>query len=121
MRYTPSEKLEIIRLVDESDLPVKRTLGHLGVGRSTFYEWYQRYLEEGPDGLAARPSQRRRFWNRIPDRERERVVAIALEKAGLVTRANLLSWDPDNPCLPSIRSLVLLGVRAGEKVRARSV
>ena len=90
MRYTPSEKLEVIRLVEESDLPVKRTLTHLGVGRSTFYEWYRRYVEEGPDGLAPRPSQRRRFWNRIPDRERERVVAIALEKPALSARE--LAW-----------------------------
>jgi len=86
VRYTRSEKLEIIRLVEQSDLPVKRTLAQLGVGRSTFYEWYRRYLDEGPAGLASRPSQRRRFWNRIPDLERERVVEVALEKPDLSAR-----------------------------------
>jgi len=29
MRYASPEKMEIIRLVEESDLPVKRTLGEL--------------------------------------------------------------------------------------------
>ena len=40
MRYPASEKLEIIRLVEESRLSVKRTLEKLGVSRSKFYRWY---------------------------------------------------------------------------------
>ena len=86
MKYTQAEKMEIIRLVEESDLPVKRTLAQLGIGRSTFYEWYRRYVDEGYGGLAPRPSQRRRFWNRIPDVERERVVEVALQKPELSSR-----------------------------------
>ena len=39
MRYAASEKLEIIRLVEQSDLPVKRTLVQLGIPRTTFYRW----------------------------------------------------------------------------------
>ena len=34
MRYPASEKLEIIRLVEGSHLPVKRTLDKLGVSRA---------------------------------------------------------------------------------------
>ncbi len=45
MRYSASEKLEILRLVEESDLPVKLTLEQLDVPRSTFYRWYRRYVE----------------------------------------------------------------------------
>jgi hypothetical protein len=37
MRYPASEKLEIIRLVEQSHLPVKRTLAKLCVARATFY------------------------------------------------------------------------------------
>lgn len=37
MRYAASEKLEIIRLVEGSHLPVKRTLEKLRVSRPTFY------------------------------------------------------------------------------------
>ena len=43
MRYPASEKLEIIRLVEQSHLPVRRTLEKLGIRPSTFYRWYDRY------------------------------------------------------------------------------
>jgi len=43
MRYSQAEKMEIIRLVETSAQPVKRTLAELGVPRSTFYRWYARY------------------------------------------------------------------------------
>ncbi len=44
MRYPASEKREIIRLVERSHLPTKRTLTMLGVPRTTFYRWYDRYI-----------------------------------------------------------------------------
>jgi transposase-like protein len=37
MRYPASEKLEIIQLVEQSSLPVKRTLEKLGIPRASFY------------------------------------------------------------------------------------
>ena len=37
MKYPASEKLEIIRLVEQSALPVRRTLGTLSIPRATFY------------------------------------------------------------------------------------
>ena len=37
MRYPASEKLEIIRLVEQSHLPIKQTLDKLGIPRTTFY------------------------------------------------------------------------------------
>ena len=49
MRYPASEKLEIIRTVEGSHLPVKQTLDMLGIPRTTFYRWYDRYLEGGFD------------------------------------------------------------------------
>ena len=39
MRYRAAEKLEIIRLVEQSSLSVRRTLAQLGIPRSTFYLW----------------------------------------------------------------------------------
>jgi putative transposase len=56
MRYRAAEKLEIIRLVEQSPLPVRRTLIQLGISRATFYRWYQRYQARGAVALA---SQRR--------------------------------------------------------------
>ncbi len=48
MRYAASEKLEIIRLVEQSSLPVRRTLGQIGIPKSTFYSWYDSYAVGGP-------------------------------------------------------------------------
>jgi putative transposase len=79
MRYNQSEKTEIIRMVEDSQLSVKRTLWELDVPRSTFYSWYKRYQENGIDGLTGHWNGPRRFWNRIPDTERKKVVQLALE------------------------------------------
>ena len=78
MRATASQKMETIRLVEDSELGVKRTLEMIGVPRSTFYRWYDRYQEEGFEGLKPRAGQERRYWNRIPDEERQQVVETAL-------------------------------------------
>ena len=66
MRYPASEKLEIIRLVEQSHLPAKRTLDTLGVPRTTFYRWYNSYLQGGLEALEDRPPKPSRVWNRIP-------------------------------------------------------
>ena len=47
MRHNPSEKLEIIRIVEDSELSVRQTLKEIGIHCSTFYNWYRRYLEDG--------------------------------------------------------------------------
>ena len=44
MRRTAAEKYALIRLVEGSELPVRRTLRELRINRSTFYPWYHRYL-----------------------------------------------------------------------------
>ena len=80
MRFTVSEKFEIIRLIEESDLSVRMTLSQLSIPKSTFYDWYNRYLEEGYDGLYRRKSSGCQQWNQIPETEREEVVTIALEE-----------------------------------------
>ena len=79
MRHSQAEKMHVIRLVEESELPVKQTLAELGVPRSTFYAWYRRYQAAGYEGLANRRPRARQFWNRIPDSVREQVVDIALQ------------------------------------------
>jgi transposase InsO family protein len=90
MRHTAAEKMEIIRLVEGSELPVKRTLQELNVARSSFYRWYRAYREHGLDGLTNRTPSQQRFWNRIPEAERRKVVQIALEKPELSPRE--LAW-----------------------------
>ena len=51
MRYAASEKLEIIRQVKGSHLSVRQTLAKLGIPRTTFYRWYDRYRQCGEAGL----------------------------------------------------------------------
>jgi putative transposase len=77
-RTSASEKYEIIRMVEDSALPVKQTLHEIGVSRSTFYRWYEQYQRDGTEGLQDQSSQPRQFWNRIPETVREQVVQIAL-------------------------------------------
>ena len=86
MRYPASEKLEIIRLVEQSHLPVRRTLVQIGVPPTTFYRWYDRYVEHGPEGLEDRLSRPSRVWNRIPDAVREQIVELALSEPDLSPR-----------------------------------
>ena len=78
MRRTAAEKHELIRLVEDSKLPVRQTLRELRLNRSTFYRWYHRYLQHGRAGLEPRPAAARRYWNRIPPQVRQRVVDAAL-------------------------------------------
>jgi transposase-like protein len=47
MRYSQAEKMEVIRLVEDSGLSVRLTLEEFGVPRSTFCRWYQPLLEDG--------------------------------------------------------------------------
>ena len=49
---TASEKLAIIRLVEESELSVRRTLREIRLSRSSFYRWYAAYEQDGLAGLA---------------------------------------------------------------------
>ncbi len=61
MRRSQAEKIEIIHLVEHSELSISRTLDELDVPRSTFYRWYQRYQEEGLDGVANLKPRKMRF------------------------------------------------------------
>jgi putative transposase len=91
MRRSAAEKREIIHLVEHSALSVKRTLEELDVPRSSFYRWYQRYQADGVQGLQPQPSQRRRFWNRIPEPVRQEIVDLALAQPDRSPRQ--LAWQ----------------------------
>ena len=86
MRYPASEKLEIIRLVEGSHLPTKRTLDKLGIPRTTFYRWYDRYQTGGPEALEDRSPRPSRVWNRIPEPVREKIKDLALKESDLSPR-----------------------------------
>ena len=86
MRYPSTEKLEIIRLVEQSHLPTKQTLDRLGIPRTTFYRWYDKYIEGGIEALEDKAPMPARVWNRIPDDVREQIIDLALEEPELSPR-----------------------------------
>jgi putative transposase len=86
VRRTASEKMEIIGLVEGSDLSVRATLRQPGIPKSTFYGWYQRVLTAGFDGLHDRKPTRTAGWNRIPKAIKDEVLDLALERTDLSPR-----------------------------------
>ncbi|WP_425568146.1 IS3 family transposase [Snuella lapsa] len=90
MHYSPSEKYEIIRLVEQSELGVTRTLKELKINKTTFYNWYNAYLEKGYGGLVRKRSKSNTAWNKINEADRDKVVELALENPELSSRE--LAW-----------------------------
>jgi putative transposase len=86
MRYPAAEKLEIIQLVEQSHLPVRRSLEQIGIPRSTFYRWCDLHQTGGPEALDDCSPRPDRVWNRIPDDVRARIVTLALDEPELSPR-----------------------------------
>ena len=56
------------------------TLAQLDISKSTFYAWYKRYLDGGPDALEDRKPVPRQIWNKVPAEIGEAVVEPALQQ-----------------------------------------
>ena len=79
MRYPAAGKLDIIRLLEQSRLPVRRTLDKPGILPARFYRGYDRDQSGGYEALKDRPPRPKQVGNRIPDDTRGRVLRLALE------------------------------------------
>ena len=90
MSLSAGEKLEVIRMVEESELSVRRTLRELDVSRSSFYRWYRQYLDGGPEALQPASRSPRCCWNQIPETVKEQCLEIALQYPELSSRE--LAW-----------------------------
>ena len=86
MRYPASEKLEIIRLVEDGHLSARQKLANLGIPRTTFYRRYDRYLQRGEAGLQDQSPKPKHVWNRVPDEVKRKVVDFALQETELSSR-----------------------------------
>ncbi|MGR3815751.1 MAG: IS3 family transposase [Cognatishimia activa] len=95
MRYPASEKLEIIRTVEASHLPVKQTLAMIGIPSSTYYDWYARWVDGGLDALSDRSPCPKSVWNRIPVDIREQVVEFALDHEDLTPRELAIKYTDE--------------------------
>jgi putative transposase len=74
MKYSSSEKLEVIRVVEDSELSVRQNLKEIGIYRSTFYNWYRLYLKDRIEDLGPKKPKARSFWNKIPVEVKEQFV-----------------------------------------------
>jgi len=108
MRYPASEKLEIIQIVEQSHLPAKWMLDRLGIPRTTFYRWYDRYQTGGPEALEDRSAKPSHVWNRIPDEVRDRVVELALDESELSPRELAVRFTDTNEYFVSESSVYRL-------------
>ena len=86
MRYSASEKYEIIRLIESSSLSARQTLRRLDIHRSTFYNWLHRLQDNGIDGLEDRKPTPTVAWNQVPQDHRNAIIELALEKPELSPR-----------------------------------
>ena len=101
MRYRAAEKLEIIRLVEQSSLPVRRTPAQLGISRADFYRWYQRYRARGAVALADGQPAPRRARNKLPEAVVAAIIELALLLAGSArSAARRVRRLPQQPALP---------------------
>ena len=68
------------------------TLAQLGIPRSTFYAWYERYLARGAGALEDGQPAPRRVWNKLPDTVAQAVVGLALKEPELSPRELAVSF-----------------------------
>ena len=71
-------KLEVLRAVEGSDLPVRAALARLDLAPSTYYRWRRRFRKNGFEGLYDQSPYKGRTWNQLLPRERAKVFEIAL-------------------------------------------
>jgi putative transposase len=64
----------------------------LGIPRSTFYQWYDRYREQGFDGLEDKPSAPPKVWNRVPEQRRDQILEMALGEPDLSSRETAVKF-----------------------------
>lgn len=105
MRYTASEKLEIIRTVEASHLPARQTLTMLGIPRTTYYRWYDRWSEGGLDALEDTVPHPGSVWNRLPDETRADIIEFALEHENLTARELAVKYTDEKQYFASESSV----------------
>jgi len=124
MRYPATEKLEIIRLVEQSPLPVRHTLAKLGIPRATFYRWYDRHSRGGSKALNDRSPRPDRVWNRIPNAVRDKVIKLALEEPALSPRELAVRFTDTKECRKRVehrKELVLVASLPCPRAKPRTL
>jgi transposase InsO family protein len=126
-------KWEVIDLVRRSPLSKARMLEDLGIPRSTYFRWQQRYRQQGKVGLVDRRPQPGTVWNRLAPQEEEAILREALRQPELSSR-ELACWVTDHGgfSVPessvyrllkrhgSVREVQVLGFPAGKEYQVKT-
>lgn len=91
------KKAGLIEAVEAKGRGKKKRLGEMGVPRSTYYGWKQRYDEKGSAGLERQARRSTGALNKLADAERERVVAVALNHPELSSRLLSVKITEEEP------------------------
>ena len=95
MGYPASTKDEIIRLVEQLLLPVKRALQKLSIPRTTFYRRYDVWGLGGIDALEDYRARLGYIWNRVPDSIQWEIVSMALDIPELSPRERAVRFTDE--------------------------
>ena len=72
------EKMEIIRLVESSELSRAKTLDEFGISASTYYRWIGKMKKYGAQGLVDNKPRQARKWNQLTPEEDQTIIEVAL-------------------------------------------
>jgi len=67
-------------------------LQQLGICRSTWCNWYDRYLEDGIDGLKDKKPITKSVWNKIPASMKDKIITLALKETEMSPRELSVSF-----------------------------
>jgi RNA-directed DNA polymerase len=127
------KKRELIELVRRSPQPKRTTIAELGLSRSTFYRWQQRYRAQGELGLVDRKPEPGAVWNRLRPAEQTAILETALQQPDLSPR-ELACYVTDHAGFTVSeatvyrvlkrhglnRSITLVGFPAGKEFRVKT-
>ena len=74
----PNEKVQLLRTVASSPLPVKETLERLDLPARTYYRWKRKFGGMGLAGLEDKVRRSVPRWNALLGSEREKILELAL-------------------------------------------
>lgn len=114
----PEQKHDIIAFVRRAPRLKQQTLRELGLPRSTYYRWQQRFRAEGAGGLVDQYAHPRAVWNRLLPQEQETIVTTALEQPDLSAR-ELAWWLTDHAGFSVSESTVYRVLKRRGLIQAR--
>ena len=74
------QKLNILRHVESSGLPVRKALARLDVPVSTYYRWRRNFHRFGVEGLSDKSTSKGKGWNRLLPEERESILDVSRDE-----------------------------------------